>query len=140
MVDKVASVFRAGDTYVATASSRAREGYWQTIHASEILKSPTAAALGQLALDALGISGSHKRFLDGTMPTIAARRLGFRSEKSFVAGSRCAELEMKDGRIRVIRTISDVKYKAFMYTEDMRWVDAEAVQLGEMIAALTSGD
>lgn len=65
-------MFRAGDTYVATAYSRAREGYWQTIHATDILKSPTAVELGQLALEALGISGTHKRFLDNTMPTIAA--------------------------------------------------------------------
>ena len=71
--------------------------------------------------------------------SVAGKMLGFKSEKSFVGATRSVMVEFDDGRVRVTRMDSDLKYKAVMYTEDVIVVDPDPDAIGDAVESFTRG-
>lgn len=134
MITRTASVYYAGGRYLLTASTKMPEGFWQVCYASDPVVGVGRRELGELVLDTLSRSG---KVVDGlfasSRASVAGKILGFKSEKSFVAGTRAAMVELDDDRVRITRMDSDVKYKGFMYTEDVAIVGSDPDEIGAAV-------
>ena len=120
------------------ASTKMPEGFWQVCHVSDAIETVDAREIGKLTLDALSRSGGAvKGVFANSRASVAGKMLGFKSEKSFVGATRSVMVEFDDGRVRVTRMDSDLKYNAFMYTEDVVVVDPDPDTIGAAVKSLT---
>ena len=122
------------------ASTKMPEGFWQVCHVSDAIETVETREIGELTLDALSRSGGAvKGVFANSRASVAGKMLGFKSEKSFVGATRSVMVEFNDGRVRVTRMDSDLKYKAVMYTEDVIVVDPDPDAIGDAVESFTRG-
>ena len=140
MITRTASVYFSGGRYVFAASTKMPEGFWQVCHVSDAIETVETREIGKLTLDALSRSGGAvKGVFANSRASVAGKMLGFKSEKSFVGATRSVMVEFDDGRVRVTRMDSDLKYKAVMYTEDVIVVDPDPDAIGDAVESFTRG-
>ena len=140
MITRSASVYFSEGRYVFTASTKMPQGFWRVCYVSGAVADVGTRELGELVLDALSRSGGAVEGVFATSKaSLAGKALGFSTEKSFVGGTSSVTVELDDDRVRITRMESDLKYKAFMDTEDVVRVDPEPVQIGAAVQSFICG-